>query len=98
MIGKTHPRHAAFCILSIGLLYLGIHSNVRAQATKYSFDYVGLEQGLPSLSVFAMAQDSRGFLWFGTTGGLCRFDGYNVKIYDRTPLYLESAILDDHQG
>jgi signal transduction histidine kinase/ligand-binding sensor domain-containing protein len=98
MIGKARQHNTLFCIFSAGLLLLGVHPEVRPQATKYSFDRVGLEQGLPSLSVFAIAQDRRGFLWFGTTQGLCRYDGYNVKIFDRTPFYLRAVILDDHQG
>ncbi len=32
--------------------------------------------GLPSNEIYAMLQDSRGFLWFGTDLGLCRFNGY----------------------
>ena len=80
------------------LLLLSLHGEAPGQATKYDFDRLGLEQGLPSLTVFAMVQDSRGFLWFGTTEGLCRYDGYNVKLYDRTPLFVQSSIFDDKQG
>ncbi len=29
--------------------------------------------------VNAIARDPRGFLWFGTTKGLCRYDGYQVR-------------------
>lgn len=32
--------------------------------------------GLPSNEIYALLQDSRGFLWFGTDLGLCRFNGY----------------------
>lgn len=35
----------------------------------------GLEQGLESLPVQAMAQDARGFIWVGTDAGLFRYDG-----------------------
>jgi signal transduction histidine kinase/ligand-binding sensor domain-containing protein len=33
--------------------------------------------GLPHNSVWRIVTDSRGFLWFCTTGGLARFDGYS---------------------
>ncbi|HEX9656951.1 MAG TPA: two-component regulator propeller domain-containing protein, partial [Bacteroidota bacterium] len=45
------------------------------------FDHITSEQGLPSDAVFAILEDSRGFMWFGTGGGLCRYDGYKVVIY-----------------
>jgi ligand-binding sensor domain-containing protein/signal transduction histidine kinase len=36
--------------------------------------------GLPNNSVFHIASDSRGFLWFATAEGLSRFDGYGFAI------------------
>ena len=37
--------------------------------------------GLPSNSVYDIFQDSKGFMWFATGKGLCRFDGNFVKIF-----------------
>ncbi|MBZ0222072.1 MAG: PAS domain-containing protein [Dokdonella sp.] len=37
--------------------------------------------GLPQATVRAIAQDTTGFLWFGTQDGLARFDGYGFKVY-----------------
>jgi ligand-binding sensor domain-containing protein len=28
-----------------------------------------------------MLQDSKGYLWFGTSNGLYRYDGYNFKVF-----------------
>ena len=39
------------------------------------------EFGLPSNSIFSYVRDSRGFLWLGSSGGLCRFDGASVRYY-----------------
>lgn len=39
--------------------------------------------GLSHNSVWAVMQDSRGYLWFGTNDGLNRFDGLNFKVYRR---------------
>ncbi|MDX2063822.1 MAG: histidine kinase [Bacteroidia bacterium] len=33
------------------------------------------EEGLPSATVYAIAQDSMGMLWLATEAGLCRYDG-----------------------
>ena len=42
-------------------------------------------QGLSQQRVTSMAQDKRGFLWFGTQFGLNRYDGYHFKIFKHGP-------------
>ena len=37
--------------------------------------------GLPSNSVYDIFQDSKGFMWFATGKGLCRYDGSVFKTY-----------------
>lgn len=39
------------------------------------------EDGLPSNTVRNIVQDGRGFLWFGTDNGLCRYDGTQVRVF-----------------
>ncbi len=49
------------------------------QPDKAFGDYVGdtwgVEHGLPQISVLAITQDRDGYLWFGSQGGLARYDG-----------------------
>lgn len=50
------------------------------------FDFVRLEHvkaehGLPSNTVFSVAQDETGFIWLGTPSGIGVFDGTTVKNY-----------------
>ena len=45
------------------------------------FDTISLEQGLSQSTVFCMLQDSQGFMWFGTEGGLNKYDGYTFTVY-----------------
>jgi streptogramin lyase len=43
--------------------------------------YINEANGLPANRVTAIAQDHLGFLWFGTTNGLARFDGSSMIVY-----------------
>ncbi|MDM8529700.1 two-component regulator propeller domain-containing protein [Anaerolineales bacterium HSG25] len=49
------------------------------------FDHLTTENGLSNDSVWGMAQDSDGFMWFGTFDGLNRYDGNTVKVYRHDP-------------
>jgi len=41
--------------------------------------------GLSDVSILCLLQDSKGFLWVGTSYGLNRFDGYSVKSFSNEP-------------
>jgi two-component sensor histidine kinase/ligand-binding sensor domain-containing protein len=45
------------------------------------FEHFGTEDGLSQSNVNCILQDSRGFIWVGTRGGLNRYDGYRFIIY-----------------
>jgi len=55
-----------------------------ASAQILPFRHYTRTDGLPSNAVTALLQDSRGFLWIGTSGGLSSYDGYAFKKYDRS--------------
>ncbi len=55
------------------LVVLPILANAQQEAT--SFTRYTMEQGLADNWVHVAMRDSKGFLWFGTEGGLSRFDG-----------------------
>ncbi len=54
---------------------------IPVQSQVMEFKKFSINKGLPHSDVTSIAQDSLGFLWFGTYNGLCRFDGYNTKIF-----------------
>ena len=39
------------------------------------------EDGLPSSEIYDLYQDTKGYLWIATNGGLCKFDGQKVTSY-----------------
>ncbi len=49
------------------------------------FERLGREQGLPNDVVGAIVQDRAGFIWFGTGGGLARYDGHRFRHYTSDP-------------
>jgi len=49
--------------------------------SSYSFQNFSKKNGLSQASVFAIAQDDAGFMWFGTRDGLNKYDGYKFKVY-----------------
>ncbi|RAN82560.1 hybrid sensor histidine kinase/response regulator, partial [Bacillus sp. SRB_336] len=61
--------------------------------------------GLPSGAIYAVAQDRNGFMWFGSAGGLIRFDGVSFKVFrhaadapDSLPANATYALLVDRDN
>ena len=65
-----------FLLILITLCY-----TVFSNAQNYSFVKYSNNEGLPQSQVTAISQDSSGYLWIGTLGGLSRFDGTIFKNY-----------------
>ena len=66
--------HIVRLLIIYSLLFIPINSF--AQDDDIQFEHLTVEDGLSSNCVNAILQDSRGFMWFGTTNGLNRWDGY----------------------
>lgn len=45
------------------------------------FNHLGVKDGLSSNEITCILKDQKGFMWFGTTSGLNRFDGYEFSRY-----------------
>ena len=62
-----------FCVLPIS----GQEKYVR-------FKRITINDGLSLSSVYAIYQDSKGFMWFGTEDGLNKYDGQSITVYGAT--------------
>jgi signal transduction histidine kinase/ligand-binding sensor domain-containing protein len=93
---REGPSFKDAIFVSLALLCLA--TSVSGQIEDLAFVRLGVEQGLPRATVYCMAQDRLGFMWFGTPEGLSRYDGYTFKLYDSTPMYAMSMIYDDGKG
>lgn len=61
-------------LVALALFVLG--SAVFAGQNEISFDFFSQEDGLPNNQIQTIYQDQKGWMWFGTSQGLSRFDGY----------------------
>jgi diguanylate cyclase (GGDEF)-like protein len=94
--------------LCLVTLLLALPTGVPAlERDKPFHDYVkdswSIEQGLPQITVSAIAQDAQGYVWVGTQSGLARFDGVRFTTFtpDDTPALpgmLVQALLSDRDG
>ena len=82
-----------------------IHAPESAPLPTPQFRRYGMQDGLPSTGVYAVAQDHDGAMWFGTKGGIARFDGLHFEVFrhiedDPDSLYNNgiSALFVDRQG
>ena len=63
------------------LLFVLLLSSWMVVAQSYQFKHLEVSDGLSNNSVNTICKDRDGFMWFGTTTGLNRYDGYTFKIY-----------------
>ncbi len=77
-------------------------TNSNAWSQTFNFQYFNVEQGLSQSEVTCIYEDTRGFLWLGTSGGgINMFDGINFKSYEEREGLSGSiitAINEDNEG
>jgi signal transduction histidine kinase/ligand-binding sensor domain-containing protein/DNA-binding response OmpR family regulator len=55
------------------------------QPSGYQFERIDMTKGLSHHTVNDILKDSSGFLWFGTSSGLNRYDGYSIRVFRNIP-------------
>jgi len=90
---------------SRGFVFLLFFSFAFGQNNTLKFDHLTVADGLSQGSVYAILQDHRGFMWFGTRFGLNRYDGNEFRHFNHDPKspnslpgYRVLALLEDHHG
>jgi len=115
---KMKP-YITLCLLIISLLLSsavtqtyaeGEDEPSRARATieieqELKFSHLSLADGLSEATVWSLTQDSQGFMWFATSNGLNKYDGYTFTVYKHDPDNPNSLshnnlnrMLEDHTG
>ncbi|RMD96848.1 MAG: hybrid sensor histidine kinase/response regulator, partial [Calditrichaeota bacterium] len=84
------------------LLILLVTLAGRSVAQKMQIINYTVADGLPQSQVHAVLQDQQGYIWFGTDGGACKYDGVHYEIFNRENGFVESnliySMLQDHRG
>jgi ligand-binding sensor domain-containing protein/class 3 adenylate cyclase/HD superfamily phosphodiesterase len=87
----------------IALIFLFGYSQTLAQKNNFSFDHLGLREGLSQSYVNCIVQDKQGFIWIGTQDGLNKYDGYHFSVYKNNPKikntissnYVHAIVIDE---
>lgn len=94
-------RNLIICLL----IFSFFQNNVGAKEKELRFHYLSTENGLPRNTAFSIVEDKYGFIWIATIDGICKFDGYKVKMYPadknniKTPINNRPLItLKDNKG
>ena len=77
--------------MSILLLLMQLCSS----GQELNFNHLKTENGLSQNSIFAITQDGRGFMWFGSRFGLNRYDGNQFQLY-KSNASDSSTLSDDY--
>ncbi|MCX6236077.1 MAG: ATP-binding protein [Bacteroidia bacterium] len=73
--------------LLLGLLFfLYASKSIGAEVVNnLNFDFYSQENGLSNNQIHCIHQDKKGWMWFGTSQGVCRFDGYKFTVFKNDP-------------
>ena len=100
LLKKTYNSKQFLKVLLTSILTLFLFiSNIFAQTSL--FQHYSVEQGLPSSEIYAQIQDDDGYMWFATSKGVSRFDGYefvNYTIKDGLPTNSVIDMYKDYTG
>ncbi len=83
----TINGNKGYILLLSGLLLLLTGSKLIATEVinNLNFDFYSQENGLSNNQIHCIRQDKKGWMWFGTSQGICRFDGYKFTVFKNDP-------------
>jgi signal transduction histidine kinase/ligand-binding sensor domain-containing protein/DNA-binding response OmpR family regulator len=82
-------------ILYLYIWLLTLPAHLYAQNNSYQFSHLDITNGLSDNQVNCIYKDEKGFMWFGTTSGLNRYDGYRFKVFKRD-IKNPSSLAENH--
>ena len=86
------------CTTLVMVLLSIITVSGQIQYENIRFKHLNNNDGLPHNTIYSITSDNNGFIWFGTRNGLCRFDGYSIKIFSHSDSDTNSVCHDFING
>jgi len=83
--GFTLIRCGIKIILLLAVIFFSIVSKGTQVVNNLNFDFFSQENGLSNNQIHCIHQDYKGWMWFGTSQGVCRFDGYKFTVFRNDP-------------
>src|SRR5689334_4455616 len=77
----THRRPVTTAARPLLVAVLACILSSHAPGQELPIQSYSIREGLPSTSIKALLQDSRGYIWVGTSNGLARYDGYEFSVF-----------------
>ena len=78
-------RPFAQVILLTALLFLSDSSLSQSRTGEYTIETIPYTGQLSGFTGTCFLQDRDGFMWFGSTSGIYRYDGKNFKVFRNDP-------------
>ena len=75
-------------LITTNIVYVSAYNNI-------NFKNITSEDGLSQGTVETIIQDDQGYIWLGINDGLCRYNGYEFKIYKHDE-ELENSITNNY--
>src|SRR5690554_6927395 len=72
-------------VFLLALCFFMLSGSSNASFSELTFDIFTQEDGLPNNQIQSIYQDSKGWMWIGTSQGLSRFDGYSFVNFLQNP-------------
>ncbi|MEX2484810.1 MAG: two-component regulator propeller domain-containing protein [Brumimicrobium sp.] len=79
-------------MMKVTLAFLSLFVLSTSFSQRYSFINYSTSEGLPQSQVNTIVQDSEGYLWLGTFGGLAKFDGNKFESFGKSDGLLNNRI------
>ena len=87
-------NHITITNLKISYLIIFFLFSLSTKAQEIVVRNIPSLNNLPVNTIHRIFQDSDGYMWYGTTDGLCRYDGYNIRLF-RSDLNHPGLLVDN---